>query len=240
MSDLPQFCNNDGRHLYWAGVPDPYGEDFTVVFTYATDDKMARDQLLNNHERIEDLSVLSQEHLQWGQIVVAGAHWSIDEANTSLLEIFLNAYKEAGRQPPIALLRHAAHKGDVEIFDIVRPYYTFAFMSKDDKSHLAWCIGQGGCVDTLSRVERYFLPIHFECAMEHASMNGHQEMVDFLAKKCSAQKVLNHMIHEDFRPDCYLAVQNTVNHQQSDMLNTVLNTVVSPETQKIISVRRKI
>lgn len=236
MSDLPRFCNDDGHSLYWAGVPDPYGENFTVVFTYAADDNMARDLLLKNHDSVEDLSVLTQEHLSWGQIVLAGLHWSIEQVKPVLLNTFLKAYKETGRQPPTALLMHAAHSGHVGMFDIVRPHYTFAFMSKDEKSHLAACVGQGGCVDTLSRVEKYFLPIHFECAMERASMNGHQHMVNFLATKCSAQKVLDHMIGQLMYPHCYLPVQNVVNQQQNDKLHTVL----SLETQKSAPGRRKL
>lgn len=236
MSDLPQFCNDDGHHLYWAGVPAPYGENFTVVFTYAADDNMARDLLLKNHDSVEDLSVLKQEHLSWGQIVLAGAHWSIEQGNPAILKTFLNAYKVEGHQPPTALLMHAAHTGHVGMFDIVRPHYTFAFLNKADKSHLAACVGQGGCVETLSRVEKYFLPIHFECVMERASMHGHQQLVNLLATKCSAQKVLDHMIQEDFYPHCYAAVQNAVNQQQNEKLHTVL----SLETQKSAPARRKL
>ncbi len=222
MSDTPQFCNDDGHHLYWAGAPAPYGEGFTVVFTYAANDNMARELLLKSHDSVEDLSVLKQEHLSWGQIVLAGAHWSIEQGNPAILNTFLNAYKVEGHQPPTPLLIHAAHRGCVEAFDVVRPYFTLAFMGNDGKHDLARAIGQGGCVDTLSRVARHFLPTHFECAMEHASLNGHQHMVNLLATKCSAQNVLNHMIQEDFHPHCYLAVQNVVNQQQSDRLYTVL------------------
>lgn len=237
MSDaLSQFCNNDGHQLYWAGVPDPYGEDFEVVFTYAANDEMARQQLLSNHESIEDLSVLSEEHLRLGQIVMAGAHWSIEQGNTAILKTFLNAYKVEGHQPPKSLLMYAAHRAHVGVFDTVRPHYTLAFMGSDSKYDLARAIGQGGCVETLSRVLRHFLPSHFECAMEHASLNGHQQMVDFLATKCSAQKVLAYMIHENFHPHCYSAVQNVVNQQQNDRLHTV----VSFEAKKNTTGRRKI
>lgn len=245
MSDaLSQFSNDDGHHLYWAGVPDPYGENFTVVFAYAANDNMARDYLLKNHDSVEDLSMLTQEHLSWGQIVLAGLHWSLDQVQPVLLDTFLKAYKEAGRQPPTALLMHAAHTGHVGMFDIVRPYYTFAFLSKDDKSHLAACVGQGGCVDTLNRVEKYFLPIHFECAMERASMNGHQHMVNFLATKCSAQKVLNYMIHENMHPHCYLPVQNAVNEQLNQQLMDTINhecqTSINTDTSHATRNRRKI
>lgn len=236
MSDTPQFSNDDGHHLYWAGVPEPYGEDFTVAFTYAANENMAREQLLQNHDSVADLSLMTQEHLSWGQIVLAGLHWSIDQANIPLLKIFLNAYKEAGHQPPQPLLIHAAHRGCVEAFDVVRPHYTLAFMGNDGKDHLARAIGQGGCVDTLSRVTPHFLPSHFEGAMEHASMHGHQNMVDLLATICSAQKVLNHMIQENFHPHCYLAVQNAVNQQQNEKLHAVL----SFETKKSAAGWRKL
>lgn len=235
MSTLnPLFCNTEGQFLYWAGAPDPYGEHIEVVFTYASSPQDAQTHFSSHYQDIEDVSLMTSEHLTWGRVVASAAQWSARMGDDQVLAVCLNAYKTEGYQPPAVFLLNAAEKGYVACFDILRPHFTFAFMGDDGRNELAQCIGRGGCVEILSRVARYLSPAHFEQALEHASIAQQEQLVEVLIEQCAAHNVLARMqiTHTE---DNYRVLEHCLNTRQNTLIRTTL-----ADTTSTTRIRRKI
>lgn len=236
MSDTtPLFSNEQGHHLYWCGVRDPYGEHFAVFFTYAANLENAQTEFLFQHGEIEDLNVMTSQHLSWGQVVATATDWSIRCGDTQVLSAMLKAYTTEKESPPWNFLLNAVEQGSLACFELLIPHYNISSIDDQKRSTLARSVGMSGSVDIFLRVAQYFTHVNFEQAMTQASSSHHENMIAELAKKCSAQNVL-----EDMRKFAayaeYEALEQWLNRQQK----TMLNAVVSPKTTKNTTRLRKI
>lgn len=233
MSKQALFTNVDGASLYWADLSH-YMDAQTLIFTYAKNLTLAQSHFSTVHAQeghVFNVTLMSEADLDNKRLVNACAYWATTSSNSAVLQKVMEAYNTHTQTAEFELLMNVVKCGSFECFEILRPHFSFNYMNGDALGELAQMIGTGGAVEIFSKISHHFSSEHIEKALINASAAQHDRLVDVLAQRCSAQKVLERM-QTSRAPEQYQALENWLNTTQRNTIVQSLDIKPSLDSQR--------